>query len=71
MFINVSEESALSFFRVEEISSTPKMEAVYSSETLANIYYTTWYHISEDSNLHGIAYFTCLQKGPQNSVSLL
>jgi hypothetical protein len=33
-------------------SSNLKMEAVLSSETLVNVYQTTWHHITKDNILH-------------------
>jgi hypothetical protein len=33
-------------------SSTLKMKVIYSSETSADLHYTTWYYILKDRNLH-------------------
>jgi hypothetical protein len=44
------EEHAVSIFRMEE-TSTPKMKAADSSETLIPLYQTTQHDIREDSNL--------------------
>jgi hypothetical protein len=58
---DVSEEHIAATFRVEEISpaskqvvisSTLKMEAIYSSETLVDIQRTTRHYIPEVDTLH-------------------
>jgi hypothetical protein len=37
-------------------SSTPKQEAVRSSETWVTIYQSAWRHIPDDTNLHSVSY---------------
>jgi hypothetical protein len=52
MDTNVLTESAASFFREVEVSSTLKMEAPGSAEILVLIYQFTQYNIPEDSKLN-------------------
>jgi hypothetical protein len=47
---------------VEVSSSTPKMEAVPSSEMSVNVCHTTWRHIPEDTALHSSRYFKLTTK---------
>jgi hypothetical protein len=69
--IRVTEELTVSIIRVTEeltISIIRVTEAVSSSETLINIYQTTWCYIPEDSQLQRTFCMldTCIGKVPSN-----